>query len=1173
MKILKLDLTAFGPFTNTGLEFGDEQNKLHIIYGPNEAGKSSALRALNALLFGIGRTTDNFLHDEKHLQLGATLALDDGSVLGLIRKKSGLKQEGGPAMTQADLSVRLKGLDRDTFINEFGIDHQVLVRGGKDLLSGKGEVGKSLFSAALGKTGLPEVLKKLEKDANDLFRKGASTGPEILKLRKEYESLKKEATSAMLSPVEWGKKKDELDELIHASEEIAEQIKEKEADRNRSVRVNRTLPKIHKRAALLAQRDGLGKVVLLSPDFSEARRQAVTQFTTGGVVFQSAEEELERLEAEASGIDVLQVLIDNEDTINDLVERSGSYRKAAKDMVARRGELKRVDDDIDAMLKGLGKGATRDTALEMQPAVASKVQILALGNKRQSLVDKVSRAEADLETSQKDLEAGRTELKEMSAAADASDLKSLVAAIQKSGDLEAFLAKLVLEKDKAREKLNIDLAKMPMWDGTAEALEKAKVPLPETVDKFETDFAQLESDKRTLAERLAEVEASIGELDLKLKELQKTGEVPDEEELEKARAKRDKGWGLVRKAWLDKEDVAVEATEFEPSSELPEAYEKSVQGADGISDRLRREADRVAANASLVVKLEELDKKKAEITEALEDTEKRIAELAAHWKDKWPAEIPELATPREMRRWQIVRDEAVKQAGTIWDLKRECEQVKASIEVHRKALFSAIEPLVERKPAEDASLINLLEVAQHAAASIEEDNRTRKSLADSIIKLEAAVARLKDEKVQASTTLENWQSEWSAAVDIIRLKKESSPDEANAVLELLSGISSKVESARELQSRLDGMAADNEVFEKDTEYVVNATIPELKSLPCEQAVSQLNIALGKAKENSVKLAGLNKQIGQKSKAVKGAEDQVKLAGIQLERLCQQAECKASDDLEKAEEASDSYKDIEKKISDIELELAEEGAGATIEELIEASKDLDADVLAADISRIETELEELQQKQINIAEDKGKAETLFNQMDGDDEAAEIEEKAQEKLAILSEKVEEYIRLRMAYMILRDEIDRYRAANEEPLLKRAGELFSKLTLDSFARLTTDYNEKDEPILIGVRPDGETVRVEGMSDGTVDQMYLSLRLAALEKRLAEVEVVPFVVDDILIRFDDDRSEATLRVLNELAEKTQVIFFTHNKGLLEAAERLFDVGSVKIHELKPGNFEATAA
>ncbi len=89
------------------------------------------------------------------------------------------------------------------------------------------------------------------------------------------------------------------------------------------------------------------------------------------------------------------------------------------------------------------------------------------------------------------------------------------------------------------------------------------------------------------------------------------------------------------------------------------------------------------------------------------------------------------------------------------------------------------------------------------------------------------------------------------------------------------------------------------------------------------------------------------------------------------------------------------------------------------------------------------------------------------------------------------------------------------------------------------------------MGVRPGGkELVGVNGMSDGTTDQLYLSLRLSSLESYLDNNEPMPFILDDILIKFDNERAIATLKVLAELSKKTQVIFFTHHHHLVELAE-----------------------
>ena len=82
MKIQRLELRAFGPFTDAALDLSGGSEGFHLIYGPNEAGKSSALRAVGHLLYGIpNNSADNFLHPYPKLRLGAVLAQRDGSRL------------------------------------------------------------------------------------------------------------------------------------------------------------------------------------------------------------------------------------------------------------------------------------------------------------------------------------------------------------------------------------------------------------------------------------------------------------------------------------------------------------------------------------------------------------------------------------------------------------------------------------------------------------------------------------------------------------------------------------------------------------------------------------------------------------------------------------------------------------------------------------------------------------------------------------------------------------------------------------------------------------------------------------------------------------------------------------------------------------------------------------
>ncbi|MEW8009347.1 MAG: hypothetical protein G8D90_14430 [gamma proteobacterium symbiont of Clathrolucina costata] len=111
-------------------------------------------------------------------------------------------------------------------------------------------------------------------------------------------------------------------------------------------------------------------------------------------------------------------------------------------------------------------------------------------------------------------------------------------------------------------------------------------------------------------------------------------------------------------------------------------------------------------------------------------------------------------------------------------------------------------------------------------------------------------------------------------------------------------------------------------------------------------------------------------------------------------------------------------------------------------------------------------------------------------------------------------------------------------------------------------TDFNDKDEPVLVGLRG-GEKVFVEGLSSGTRDQLYLALRLASLERYMDSAESMPFIVDDILVDFDDARSEAALREMSDLSKKAQVILFTHHARVAEQAQAILSEEMTTIHNL----------
>ena len=102
------------------------------------------------------------------------------------------------------------------------------------------------------------------------------------------------------------------------------------------------------------------------------------------------------------------------------------------------------------------------------------------------------------------------------------------------------------------------------------------------------------------------------------------------------------------------------------------------------------------------------------------------------------------------------------------------------------------------------------------------------------------------------------------------------------------------------------------------------------------------------------------------------------------------------------------------------------------------------------------------------------------------------------------------------------------------KRAQDLFSQLTGQRYDRLALS---SDLSLNAGAQEEDTLRPAQFRSDGTVDQLYLALRLAVAEELTPDA---PLVLDDALVRFDDTRLAAAMDILRTLGENKQVILFT---------------------------------
>jgi uncharacterized protein YhaN len=155
----------------------------------------------------------------------------------------------------------------------------------------------------------------------------------------------------------------------------------------------------------------------------------------------------------------------------------------------------------------------------------------------------------------------------------------------------------------------------------------------------------------------------------------------------------------------------------------------------------------------------------------------------------------------------------------------------------------------------------------------------------------------------------------------------------------------------------------------------------------------------------------------------------------------------------------------------------------------------------------------------------------------------------------------VRLRLSHSLLRAGIERFRRERQAPLLAAAGRLFATLTEGRYEALAIEDGEDNRMVVVALRPDGFSCPAERLSEGTRDQLYLALRLAAIDGHAARAEPLPFIADDLLASFDDRRARASLRVLADFGAVTQTILFTHHDHIAAMA----DPSTTRVLKLPP--------
>lgn len=1149
MRIARLGLTAFGPFSGAELSFG-APGVVEIVFGRNEAGKSTALRALRGLLFGIPENgEDAHRHPASELCLEAELESSDEAPMFVRRRrrrKESLRDRNDAPLDEALLARWLGGIDAAAFERLFAVDHARLAQAAEDMLRGKGDVGETLFDAGSGGSPVGQLLAKLDAEASEIFSPLARTKPLNLRI-KAFRETRSELKNAGTAPQAYLAQREDLDRARREIEAHAAERRRLAAERSKLVRIERALPPLGRRRSAALGLAALGSVTPMPAGTPE--RRALAEETRA-----AARAESEHLSREIAGrrqrlaraLPASPLAGLGEDALLGLLSAQKSVSEGRRELPARKARLLRLDDEILELSERLGFGR------DLSRTLAVPVRAADLVSARRLLAERAvaNEARAHLERRRLEVLARLDALAREASPPDEGAYEALLTAIDAGGGAAELQARLLSERDHVQRlgvELRLAAARLNPAPRTDLALDELRVPSDESLERLASDGARVEAELARLAERIRDAGAAALKAEREIERIAASGSVPSEEELLLARAERDRTLAAL--------ELAAARSEMSELASVG-SLRALVLRSDELADRLRREASRVGElagqRAELALRRRELE----ELEREAENTQRRRDELVVELRRLFEECGLEPLPAREMRSWLRAQQAAARVAAELRAAAARVDVLEAEAARLSLALSAALGEATD--PAADP--LALLRAAERRA----ESERARRRAFDDARRADSR-ARSELASVEAELAAQDERAGSAASELALRLERlgldpQLSPADAAELLERLQALADRLEARASRLAELGEHESEEASFRKELEAVLAAFAPELATLPIEAALRTLVERQREAHAAARERQAITQELAELEERLLRAEDRRRAADDALSELAARAGLSGPEELPSWEARAIEAERLRAQLAEAEAELAAVGEGSSIEELAVEAESVERDEIGQQKQELDEELERLEQAIYGARRHAESVEAGLELLGGN-RGAESAQRLAEIGAELRDLSSQYARLRIARSLLAQELSRFRDKNQGPILERASGLFERLTLGSFRGLRVGL---DANVLECVRAGGQGLAVTELSEGARYQLYFALRLASLERYLDGGVALPFVLDDVFIHWDDERAKAGFQLLAELAERTQVLFFTHHAHLMDLAERALAPGRVRRNQLE---------
>ena len=1156
MRLSRLDLKRYGRFTDAVIDFPAGTHDFHLVFGPNEAGKSTTLSAISDLLYGISHNSPyNFLHSYGDMRIGAVLENPTSSIEFFRRKgkKETLLSGDGTAHPLGDgaLSPFLGGYDRVFFERMFSLDYPRLNEGGRELLEARDDAGQILFSAGTGIAGLRKHLDSIEAKLDGLWGARRSSKRKYSQLEERLKDNERILREHSLSGSKWLSLKEEVSRIRDECDRVDRQILEKTLSLRKMERVRRVFRDLVRFDQIESEIASIGQLPFLPGNAREKLESAQEKITGARIQGETLKERLEHSISDRKKILPDEKILSRANEIARLHEVRIHVQKALEDLPKRQSELLSMVGELRSLARELSwETLEADLLLSMIPPRSRSVAVSKRLSERVELLSFLSAAERALMEARAAQDGLQKRQLGMMPPVDLTGLESALSAYRNASHLLSPLESFRKERSEHDSEIRLRLASLVPSVRSLEDLLSIHPPGMGRIHEFQDRFKDWELMERDRSRKVEAARQEIGSLSASRDGIFQRERLVTKDILESLREKRNQAWEVVKYIHVHGAPPPGSGTAENPGKKDPvSSFEELQREVDVVSDR---RFDNAHFEASVRVIAQKLDEQQGLLDELLAQDQLALGVregLFREWKDLWEGAPFFPDSPEVMLKWAMDREALLELSSRRELCEEKIRMVSGEISSLRSRFERELLSLEEKRNLTgEESLEFLVEMSEKRLRELSEGASLWKLLNQQVQKGEEEVNRRQLELDLAIRRFREWESRWENAVREIGIVSSRDPEAVSQFLEIIDRMRVLEEPVRDLTHRVRSIQKDADDFHGMVRSLVPLVAPDLSGETpddsmriIEKRLEQSQMAVELCQQKDQDILSIEKSIRHYRELDREGSETIRT-------LLEAANVPDGSSLAEVILKKERMLALEAEKELLSAALFKNGDGYSFPDLRRECEEIPDPALLAELVEEGTgEMESLRSHYKVLLEERTRLNNAFSSLGGDLLAVEAASDRQRILSEMREVAEQVVYLKGSSILLRWSIDRYRKEHQGPLLSRASVLFSRLTLGSLESLVIDYDDEDRMWILGFRPDGPPVGVSQMSTGTADQLFLALRLAAVHEFLDHSIPMPFIADDLLINLDDGRAKAALEVLWELSAKTQVIFLTHHQHLVE--------------------------